>query len=241
MKKLTAGIFFLICITSFWACDTPEAYGDLIISVLDDRGNVDDSAEVTLFLTREDYNQENNIFLGPSLTDANGELKFFNLTDSVYYINVSNGVFNNWENAVKIDLIKSENGFNNHKTVIISNSKAGVLSSPQGKTWSILSLNTDVNVPACLLDNQFVFLKGGGFQQLEGVSRCQQTAPDTLIAGNWRINRTGTEILMDFANESLLIVTFTRSEIALIGPLSTIFPGEFTLDDGLAVFTLNPE
>ena len=34
---------------------------------------------------------------------------------------------------------------------------------------------------------------------------------------------------MDFAPESLLIVTFTRSEVSLIAPLSTIFPGEFTI------------
>ncbi|MDX2301735.1 MAG: hypothetical protein NW226_02995 [Microscillaceae bacterium] len=241
MKNLL-GFFLLLGISlSFWACDMPTAYGDLSVTVLDDRGNELDSAEVTIYLTEDDYNRETNPFLGPFLTDEDGKLKVFNLVDSVYYLDVVKGNLNNWENIVRIDLVKTENGFNNAKIFILSDSRTGVLAAPEGKAWKISFIDPAANVPACLQDNRFIFYKGGAFVQEEGNSLCDPEDPQILISSEWTFNSEETELNFGYTQNPWFIISFNRSEISLVGALDAVFPGNPALGTDFVGFVLVPE
>ena len=226
-------ICFLGSITIFWACDTPTPYGDLIITILDDRGNLIENAEVTLYLSLEDYQQEINPFRETLLTDAEGSISIFNLTDSAYYINVEKEILNNWENAVDVQLIKTENGFNNARTFIISNTKTGILSNANGKAWEINTLTSlpNINIPACLLDNHFVFFKNQKYQQIEGSAMCNASDPDLVSQADWQFSLDGTDLM--FGENLWAITTINRSEFRVLTLTHILFPQATDLDNVL--------
>ncbi len=184
------------------ACDTPTPYGDLELLVLDDDGQLIENARVSLFLTREDYELEQNAINEADSTDEDGSLQFFNLLNTTYFVNVVRGNLNNWEGNVEIQLRQTENGFNNSEIIVIKNSKSGILANVEGKSWEIEQIlvgNIDVtNDPdfICSVDDQLTFFKNSVLLEDEGLEKCDDTAPQT-VEGTWRINEAETAIIIE--------------------------------------------
>jgi len=68
---------------------------NLTITVLDDTGNFQEEASVTLYKTEEDYRASKNPAVPSQLTDKKGRVKFKNLEAIVYFVEVRKGEKNN--------------------------------------------------------------------------------------------------------------------------------------------------
>jgi len=63
----------------------------LRISVLDDAGNVEEGAKVTLYKTQQDYDKEENPVAPAQLTNNKGFVIFRSLENRIYYVTVTKG------------------------------------------------------------------------------------------------------------------------------------------------------
>lgn len=222
------GLFiFLIFISLLAACDDPAPYGDLEVRVFDDNGKIIESGEASLYLTQTDYFQETNAFKSVEFDNELGEINFFNLPDSVYYINVISESLDNWETQVRLGLTITQNGFRNEIVSVIKNSKSGILSRPQGRDWQITQisfLGSDITkqFEACFLDNIYTFYKSGNYINLEGLSKCEANAPDTLGNTSWSFNEDQTLIQLEGLG-SWNIIRITDNEIEVVLLLDETF------------------
>jgi len=89
----------------------------LQITVRDNLGNVVENAEVQIFNTKEDYQQEDNPVKGVMYTDDDGQVKFTDLDTQEYYINVEKGDKNNYGAGIKTDILAEKR--TNKVTIII--------------------------------------------------------------------------------------------------------------------------
>lgn len=69
------------------------------ITVLSRLGNPVENAKVTVFETREDYENEENAIAGPAFTDAKGRVTFKNLGEKQYFVQAMKGDENNYGDA----------------------------------------------------------------------------------------------------------------------------------------------
>jgi uncharacterized GH25 family protein len=69
------------------------------ITVLSRLGNPVENAKVTVFETREDYENEENAIAGPAFTDSKGRVTFKNLDEKQYYVQVIKGDDSNYGDA----------------------------------------------------------------------------------------------------------------------------------------------
>jgi uncharacterized GH25 family protein len=69
------------------------------ITVFDRLGSLVENAKVTIYETREDYENEENAVAGPSFTDSKGRVTFKNLDVKVYFVQVIKGEENNYGDA----------------------------------------------------------------------------------------------------------------------------------------------
>ena len=198
----------LIFVFTIMACENPEPYGDMTISVTsfpDD--NFVEGVQVTLYSTLEDFNTETNSLRETQLTDKDGKVKFFNLRRNTYYINLVKGSLNNWESSkIKRDIIITDNGFVNEFSYTIGMTRAGILSSPKGKIWKITRVLKDGEditdtFEACKLDDQYVFFKGGKYILDQGIAKCNASHPQQSI-GTWAFSEDDTKIQLSVNNSN---------------------------------------
>ncbi len=116
MKKILL-LFVLAAAVMAFTPQTQLIKTALIVTVLDDLGNVQEGATVKLFKTEEDYTQLTNA-IGPEKTDNKGKVKFRDLEPIDYYIQVENGKKNNMFGGEKTGQL--EGGKYNKVNVIIS-------------------------------------------------------------------------------------------------------------------------
>lgn len=116
MKKILP-LFLLVAILMAFTPQTQLIKTALIVTVLDDLGNIQEGATVKLFKTEEDYSKLTNA-IGPETTDKKGKVKFRDLEPIDYYIQVENGKKNNMFGGEKTGLL--EGGKYNKVNVIIS-------------------------------------------------------------------------------------------------------------------------
>ncbi len=88
----------------------------LMVTVRNDLGNIEQGAEVTLYGSIDDYNNEKNA-IGPNKTNAKGKVRFIDLEQKAYYIVAKKGDKDNFLAGEKTDVLKS--GRINQVTVII--------------------------------------------------------------------------------------------------------------------------
>ena len=76
------------------------------ITVISRLGNPIENAKVTVFLNREDYENEENAIAGPAFTDAKGRVTFKNLEEKQYYVQVIKGDESNYGDAEQTGKLK---------------------------------------------------------------------------------------------------------------------------------------
>ena len=69
------------------------------VTVLSRLGNTVENAKVTVYETRDDYDNEENAVAGPAFTDDKGRVTFKNLDEKEYYVQVIKGDENNYGDA----------------------------------------------------------------------------------------------------------------------------------------------
>jgi|GEM_PF-749413 len=116
MKKVFIISAFILSITSF-----QESYAQLFptnleVTVLDDKGNVQEGVSVKIYDTEEDYTNDKNI-VAAARTNAKGEVKFKKLKEKVYFIRAEKGDMDNELSANKTGKLEPKR--NNMVNVII--------------------------------------------------------------------------------------------------------------------------
>jgi protocatechuate 3,4-dioxygenase beta subunit len=89
----------------------------LQITVRDKLGNLVNDAEVQIFKTKEDYQEETNAVGGVAYTDEKGKVKYIDLEPMEYYVNVEKGDMNNYGAGIKTDELSKNR--TNRVTIII--------------------------------------------------------------------------------------------------------------------------
>ena len=89
----------------------------LRVTVRDNLGNVVDSAQVQIFKTKEDYEQETNPVGGIQYTDEKGRIRYTGIEPRAYYINVEKGDMNNYGGGTMTEELTEKRS--NKLTVII--------------------------------------------------------------------------------------------------------------------------
>ena len=102
MKK----VFFLALVFVFCSAFVNTKHQliktQLFITVIDDIGNHQEGAEVTLYVTKEDYDAQKN-GIGPEKTNAKGKIRFVGLTETAYYVLAKKGKKDNTFKGEKVD------------------------------------------------------------------------------------------------------------------------------------------
>ena len=96
MKYSKSGLFILLMVAfSTLTSATQLINTQLRITVLNELGNKEEGAEVTLYATEEDYRKETNPVLSTQKTDRKGRVTFKGLEEKVYFVMVKKGEMNN--------------------------------------------------------------------------------------------------------------------------------------------------
>ena len=90
MKTNIILLFAAIICLSFTQNSSQLLNTQLQIMVLDENGNVQEDAEVKLYETKEDFENE-KYAVEPQLTNKKGKTRFKGLKEQAYYIEVSKG------------------------------------------------------------------------------------------------------------------------------------------------------
>lgn len=119
MKKYTQltlaiAVFFLF---SFSLKSDQLLPTSLRITVLNELGNVEPEAKVTLYGNGEDYKKEENAVMEGKMTDKKGRVTFKGLEPKVYFVNAEKGDKNNYGAGVQTDTL--EEGKVNKVNIII--------------------------------------------------------------------------------------------------------------------------
>jgi hypothetical protein len=118
MKKITLGVILsTLFLLAFTIPNHQLMPTSLRVTVLDDAGNVQKNAKVTLYLSQEDYDKEQNPVGESQTTNDKGFATFRSLETKVYYMTVSKGDMDNAGASIKTDALKS--GVLNKVNVII--------------------------------------------------------------------------------------------------------------------------
>ena len=89
----------------------------LRITVRDNLGNTVDSAQVQIFKTKDDYEQETNPVGGVQYTDRKGRIRYTGIEAQSYYINVEKGDMNNYGAGTMTEELSPKRS--NNLTIII--------------------------------------------------------------------------------------------------------------------------
>lgn len=220
--KLSRLIFtsLYLCLTlTLSTCQIPDAYGDLSLLVLDSSGLPVANAQVSIYASETDYLNETNALVENSFTDEEGGIDFFDLTLDTCFVDVQVEALNNWEGKSQIGLIKTENGYNNFEVFVIFESRTGMIARSEGKKWQrqrIIFNGNDISdeIPACELDDEYIFYKNQQFLQREGSSTCDPDNPSDRDY-NWRFNDNNTALIIESGGslEEWVIVNISQNQL----------------------------
>ncbi|MDN5211473.1 carboxypeptidase-like regulatory domain-containing protein [Fulvivirgaceae bacterium BMA12] len=117
MKKYTqiTAIIFAFLLFSFTSDQLLPT--SLRITVLNELGNVEPGAKVTLYGNSEDYKKEANPVAEGKITDKKGRVTFKGLEPKVYFVNAEKDEKNNYGAGVQTDTL--EEGRINKVNIII--------------------------------------------------------------------------------------------------------------------------
>ncbi|MDQ3392898.1 MAG: carboxypeptidase-like regulatory domain-containing protein [Bacteroidota bacterium] len=119
MKKL---LFFIIPVFSILLFSFTVPYHQLFnttlqVTVRDELGNVVEGAEVVLYKSESDYEQNANAAIEPLTTNVKGVVTIKKLEPIEYYVNVSKGDANNFGAGVQTGVLEAKKM--NKVTIII--------------------------------------------------------------------------------------------------------------------------
>lgn len=116
MKKITLVLFLTILTIGMSSFDQlfPTR---LKITVINELGNIEEGATVTLYGTEEDYKNEENPIGESQITDDKGVVKFSDLEPKVYYVLAEKDDKNNWGAGVQTGQL--EEGKMNKVNIVI--------------------------------------------------------------------------------------------------------------------------
>ncbi len=114
MKKILQLVVVCLVLISFSQVSAQILPTGMRITVLSRLGNPVENAKVTVFETRDDYDNEENAVAGPAFTDEKGRVTFKTLDEKEYYVQVLKGDESNYGDAEQTGkLIKGKvNKFN---------------------------------------------------------------------------------------------------------------------------------
>ncbi|TAH19107.1 MAG: hypothetical protein EAZ08_09535 [Cytophagales bacterium] len=196
-------LYLCLLVICFAACRQGQPTAVLEIYVLDPLGNRVDKANINIYRTREDWNEEKNPAKTAEVTSLTGLIRFVNLEAGTYYIDVKKDSLNNWEGKVETT-VKSVGAFYvNTEFVIVKDSKSSDVASSVGKRWQAITVKQfDRTTPVTMLDNAFrcrldnvlIFYKSGRYD-IEGKGiKCSVSETAIEQTGTWSFNDTGTRI-----------------------------------------------
>lgn len=187
--EITIGILVIL---AFSGCAEEEVQtnGLVMVEVIEDFSyEYVANAKVTAYRNIDDMAFETNA-LGTWFTNSNGAIVLNNLSAGTYYFDVEKDNFNNWnyqfENPHYV-----EDGQITWATSYIGINIYGIISSAQGRSWSVTNISTDwgedvTNDPAysCLLDDVYLFQKSGYFSIQDGNDQCNPST-SSFREGSW--------------------------------------------------------
>lgn len=103
MKKIGLLLFFMIFMVAGSSAQIFKT--SLEITVRNSLGNVVEDANVQLFSTYQDYQEETNPVSEIQKTDKKGRVTFKKLETKPYYVNVEKGELNNHGEAEMVDTL----------------------------------------------------------------------------------------------------------------------------------------
>jgi len=108
MKNLSilTFIFTLALTLSSFSAEYQILSTGMRITVLSRLGNPIENAKVTVYASREDYENEENQIAGPAFSDSKGRVTFKNLEEKQYYVQVIKGDESNYGDAEQTGKLK---------------------------------------------------------------------------------------------------------------------------------------
>ncbi len=180
---------FLFFLLFFNDCQPQnQENGALELYVITILSELQANAKVTLYANEMDWTKEENpIKYGSKNSNSQGRVRFLNLRNQTYYIDIQKDSLNNWEAKNTVQL-QTKTAFELVKElIIIGESKSGLLASAKGKKWKLTS-----RLPAnlrCRTDDFMVFYKGnrqGQYELLENSINCSAN-PNPVLKGTWEL------------------------------------------------------
>ncbi len=113
-----AALIICVFLVSFNTIPSPQLLPtSLRITILNELGNVEEGATVTIYASDEDYKKEENPVMEAQQTDKKGRVTFKGLKPQVYFVNAEKGEKNNYGAGVQTDEL--EEGKVNKVNIII--------------------------------------------------------------------------------------------------------------------------
>lgn len=105
MKNRYIIILIALLLASYTLKDNQLLPTNLKVTVVDELGNIQEGAKVTLYKTDADYRAEKNPASKTETTDKKGTVKFKKLDPIVYFVHVEKGDMNNDGGGVQTDTL----------------------------------------------------------------------------------------------------------------------------------------
>ncbi len=196
----------LLFIFSFChACKEGQPTAVLEVYVLDILGNRVENAKVNIYKFKEDWEKEQNAIKPEEITASSGLVRFVNLEEGTYYIDVQSKTQNNWEGKIATTVQSIGAFYVNTEFIIVKESRSGDVAQANGRKWRAISIfqlgrTTPVEqlepIFRCTYDNLLIFYKGGSYV-IEGRGvKCRADEPAIIERGTWKFNETGTVLTL---------------------------------------------
>jgi hypothetical protein len=194
------------------ACKEGQPTAVLEVYVLDVLGNRVENAKVNIYKFKEDWEKERNALKPEEVTTTTGLVRFVNLEEGTYYIDVQSRTQNNWEGKIETTVQSIGAFYVNTEFIIVKESRSGDVAQANGRKWRAVSLLqlgklTPVEqlepIFRCTYDNLLIFYKGGTYT-IEGRGvKCQADEPAIVERGTWRFNEAGTVLTLRSSNREV--------------------------------------
>jgi len=204
-KKLLFTLLFFILLLVGNACKEGQPTAVLEVYVLDVLGNRVENAKVNIYKFKEDWEKEQNAIKPEEITSSSGLVRFVNLEEGTYYIDVQSKTQNNWEGKISTTVQSIGAFYVNTEFIIVKESRSGDVAQANGRKWRAIALfqlgrTTPIDqlepVFRCTYDNLLIFYKGGTYT-IEGRGlKCRADEPTIIERGTWKFNEAGTVLTL---------------------------------------------
>ncbi len=200
-SRLLYKIMFGFCLTIIGCNSDDSVQGtDLAVSVVDADGNVLSGISVTIYLTRDDWEEGiNSVDFGT--TNTNGMITFRSLEPQSYFIEALSGDLSNWDGTVETSVLVANNI--NELKLTITSSATNFLVGKKEKSYHITDLKiSNVSIfselDACERDNVIFFQRDDrlGLEDF-GENACEQNE-ERQVAFTWDFSTDGSRLLLDY-------------------------------------------